>query len=159
MKNIMLAIGFTALVIIGLIIHLLCARPDDRHPLVLSCRAEVQFDIQLPGSTTLMNGSLSLTTLGRERLALHYSGQLIANQQHTTLSRTLIMNYRYHPENHALELEYIRSHVSDVDTTPDDVFYRALLKKDAFIVTLRQIANNARLISLPGSPLYICIDQ
>lgn len=102
---------------------------------------------------------MSLTTLGQKRLALAFSGQLITEQGRFTLSRTLMMDYLYHPENHILELNYTNSHVRDIDTAPDNVFFHAMLQSHLSILRLSQFSNNALLISDTSTPLYVCIAQ
>ncbi|MEJ5062325.1 hypothetical protein WH279_01965 [Erwinia sp. MYb375] len=102
---------------------------------------------------------MSLTTLGDKRLALEFSGQLLTEQGHFTLSRTLMMDYRYHPENHILELNYASSHVRDIDTAPEDVFFHAILQSHLSILKLSQFSDNALLVSDTRTPLYICIAQ
>lgn len=130
---------------------------DDK--LVLSCSAKVDIEIRQPEALAHMEGRLSLTTLGRKRLALLYTGRLVAPEGRFILSRTLLMDYRYHPENHALELTWGKSTVSEADTVPDEVFYRNLMKNRSFILYLTRFNENAWLVSGLTTPLYVCNDE
>jgi len=131
----------------------------DKPQLSISCKGNVNFDLVRPTSTVAMKGSISLTTLGEKRLALEFSGHLLTEQGHFTLSRTLMMDYLYHPENHILELNYANSHVRDIDTAPEDIFFHAILQSHLSILKLSQFSDNALLISDTSTPLYVCIAQ
>lgn len=127
--------------------------------LVLSCSAKVDIEIRQPDALAHMEGRLSLTTLGSKRLALLYTGRLVAPEGRFILSRTLLMDYRYHPENHALELTWEQSNVSQTDTAPDEVFYRNLMKSKSFILYLTRFNDDAWLVSGLTTPLYVCNDE
>ncbi|MBK0033144.1 hypothetical protein IBT47_12715 [Erwinia sp. S43] len=127
--------------------------------LVLSCSAKVDIEIRQPDALAHMEGRLSLTTLGSKRLALLYTGRLVAPEGRFILSRTLLMDYRYHPENHALELSWGQSIVSETDTVPDEVFYRNLMKSRSFILYLTRFNQHAWLVSGLTTPLYVCNDE
>lgn len=131
---------------------------DNPEP-IISCKGNVHFDLFRPHATVAMEGSISLNTLGSKRLALEFSGQLHTEKGRFTLSRTLMMNYRYHPQNHILELSYVNSHVKKIDTAPDDVFFQAILNGQLSILKLSQFSDNALLVSDSTSPLYVCIAQ
>lgn len=130
---------------------------DDK--LVLSCSAKVDIEIRQPDTLAHMEGRLSLTTLGSKRLALLYTGRLVAPEGRFILSRTLLMEYRYHPENHALELTWDQSNVGETDTVPDEVFYRNLMKSRSFILYLTRFNEDAWLVSGLTTPLYVCNDE
>jgi len=130
---------------------------DDK--LVLSCSAKVDIEIRQSDTLAHMEGRLSLTTLGSKRLALLYTGRLVAPEGRFILSRTLLMEYRYHPENHALELTWDQSNVSETDTVPDEVFYRNLMKSRSFVLYLKRFNENAWLVSGLTTPLYVCNDE
>ena len=127
--------------------------------LVLACSAKVDIEIRQPDALAHMEGRLSLTTLGSKRLALLYTGRLVAPEGRFILSRTLLMNYRYHPENHVLELAWDKSIVSETDTVPDEVFYRNLMKSRSFILYLTRFHENGWLVSGLTTPLYVCNDE
>lgn len=132
--------------------------PTAGRELVLSCSAKVDIEARQPNGSVHMEGRLSLTTLGNKRLALLYTGRLITPQGRFILSRTLLMDYQYHPENHVLELTYNRSTVSDADTVPDDIFYRSLMKSRSFILYLTRLNDSIWLVSGLTTPLYVCND-
>jgi hypothetical protein len=160
MKNIILASG--AIIVLTAIYIIFLTREKnilDDSQLAISCKGNVHFNLDIPDSTVKMEGSVSLVTLGSKRMAVGFSGQLSTEKGHFTLSRTLIMNSLYHPENHILELNYASSIVSAVDTTSDDDFYHAFMKKNDFILKLSQLSDNALLVSDRTSPLYVCIAQ
>ena len=160
MRNIILTSGAIIVLMVIYLISLSWEKADlDKPQLSLLCKGNVNFDLVRPTSTVVMKGSMSLTTLGDKRLALEFSGQLLTEQGHFTLSRTLMMDYRYHPENHILELNYASSHVRDIDTAPEDVFFHAILQSHLSIVKLSQFSDNALLISDTNTPLYVCIAQ
>lgn len=106
-----------------------------------------------------MEGRLGLTTLGNQHLAILFTGRLITAEGRYVLSRTLLMNYLYHPENRMLEMTYNRSTVSELDTTPDDVFFRTLMKSRSLVLSLNRFNERAWLISGLTTPLYICNDN
>ena len=127
--------------------------------LTLSCRANVHFSITQNAAVTTMDGQISLTTLGESRLALQFSGQMMTPEGRFLLNRILMMNYRYHPENQALELNYSHSNVSETDTVPDSVFYQRLLKNDALLLYLQRFNPHSWLVSGLNMPLYLCTDR
>lgn len=160
MRNIILTSGVVIVLIVIYFISLSRERADlDKPQFSIACKGNVNFDLVRPSSTVAMKGSMSLTTLGQKRLALAFSGQLITEQGRFTLSRTLMMDYLYHPENHILELNYTNSHVRDIDTAPDNVFFHAMLQSHLSILRLSQFSHNALLISDTSTPLYVCIAQ
>lgn len=160
MRNIIFTSG--AIIVLTLIYFISLSRekPDlDKPQLIISCKGNVHFDLARPNSTVAMEGSVGLTTLGSKRLALEFSGQLLTEQGRFTLSRTLMMDYLYHPENYILELNYADSQVRDIDTAPDDVVFQAILKSHLSILKLSQFSDNALLISDSSTPLFVCIAQ
>lgn len=127
--------------------------------LVLSCNAKFNLEINQPGEPAKMEGRLGLTTLGNQHLAILFTGRLITAEGRYVLSRTLLMNYLYHPENRMLEMTYDRSTVSELDTTPDDIFFRTLMKSRSLVLSLKRFNERAWLISGLTTPLYICNDN
>jgi len=126
---------------------------------VISCNAKINLEINQPEELTHMEGRLGLTTLGNKRLALLFTGRLITPEGRFILSRTLLMNYLYHPDNHMLELTYENSSVNTLDTTPDDIFNRTLMKNRSLILSLDRFNDRAWLISGLMTPMYICNDD
>lgn len=160
MKNILLVNGAIIVLIVVYAIFFARNKTDlDRPQLSLSCSGNVHFYIHQPDSFVTMKGSVSMTTLGSQRLAWGFSGQLITEQARFILSRTLLLNYLYHPENHILEMNYVNSHVTDIDTVPEDVFFNAIMKSHMFIVKLSRFSENALLVSDATTPLYVCVAQ
>ncbi len=160
MKKIIFFCGVMLSLIAGTVISLSNKNPPSGDgKLVLSCRAKVDFEIKQPDASAHMEGRLSLTTLGSSRLALLYTGRLTAPEGRFILSRTLLMDYQYHPENHVLELTWDRSIVSEIDTVPDEVFYRNLMKSKFFILYLTRFNDGSWLVSGLTTPLYVCNDR
>lgn len=160
MRNIILTSG--AIIVLIVIYFVSLSRESaalDNPQLSISCKGNVHFKLVRPNSTAAMKGSMSLTTLGTKRLAVEFSGQLVTEQGRFTLSRTLMMDYFYHPENHILELNYVSSHVREIDTAPEDVFFNAILQSHLSILKLSQLSDNALLVSDSSTPLYVCIAQ
>lgn len=160
MRNIIFTSGAIIVLIVIYFISLSREKAElDKPQLSISCKGNVSFDFVRPNSRGAMKGSMSLTTLGDKRLALEFSGQLVTEQGRFTLSRTLMMDYLYHPENHILELNYTDSHVRDMDTAPEDIFFHAILQSHFFILKLSQFSDNALLVSDSSTPLFVCIAQ
>lgn len=160
MRNIILTSGAIIFLTVIYVMSLSRNAVDlEKSSLSISCKGNVHFHLEQPNSTTTMDGTVGLTTLGSKRLALRFSGQLRTEQGRFTLNRTLMMDYLYHHENHILELNYASSHSTDVDTTPEDVFFHSLLKSRLFILTLSQFGDNALLVSDATTPLYVCVMQ
>lgn len=158
MKNILLTSGAILFLIFFYFISLTRGKTDlDKPQLTIYCKGNVHFDLEKPDSRVIMEGSVSLTTLGSKRLAIGFTGQLITGEGRFTLSRTLMMNSRYHPENHVMEVDYASTIVRDIDTAPDTVFYHALITSNAFILRLTQFSDNALLVSEGTTPLYVCL--
>lgn len=134
--------------------------PERTSPvLTLSCRASVHFVIDQNAAETTMDGQVSLTTLGESRLAMQFSGQMITPEGRFILNRIVMMNYRYHRENHALELNYSHSNVSETDTIPDELFFQRLIKNRALLLYLQRFNHDSWLVSGPNIPLYLCSDR
>lgn len=160
MRHILLTSGAIILLTAICVIILLRDKTDvAKSSFSLACKGDVHFYIQQPDATATMDGNLSLTTLGNKRLALGFSGKLHTDKGSFTLSRTLMMDYIYHPENNILELNYAASHATNVDTAPEDVFFHALLKGRLFILKLSRLSDNTLLISDATTPLYACVHQ
>lgn len=160
MKKIMLTCGAILLFIFTYFTNIFGSETSlDKNQLTLFCKGNVHFDLQIPDSRVTMEGSVSLTTLGSQRLAIGFSGQLSTDKGRFILDRTLMMNTRYHPENHVLELEYVNNIARGIDTAPDDIFYDAFIRSNALILKISRFSNNALLISDNTSPLYVCIAQ
>lgn len=127
--------------------------------LTLACRANVHLVINQNAAVTTMDGQISLTTLGNARLAMQFSGQMVAPEGQFLLNRVLMMNYHYHPENQALELNYSHSNVSETDNIPDSVFYQRLIKNQALLLYLQRVNQSSWLVSGLNMPLYLCTDR
>lgn len=160
MKKILFFCGLVLSLITGTVIYLSDKNPPARDgKLALSCSAKVDIEIRQPDAMAHMEGRISLTTLGSKRMAMLYTGRLIVPEGRFVLSRTLLMNYRYHPENRVLELSWKHSTVSELDTVPDEVFYRSMMKSRSFILYLSRFDAHAWLISGLTTPLYVCNDN
>ncbi|MFG1174708.1 hypothetical protein AAFN90_14195 [Erwiniaceae bacterium CAU 1747] len=160
MKKIIFFCSVILCLLAGIVISLSEKKPHSGDgKLVLSCSAKVDFEIRQPDAFTHMEGRISLTTLDRRRIALLYNGRLVAPEGRFILSRTLLMDYQYHPENHVLELTWNHSNVSELDTAPDEVFYRNLMKSRSFILYLTRFDHAAWMVSGLTTPLYVCNDS